>query len=101
MEEIFQVLNKIKLKKLKWEDIPRTNLLYRGQQARQIKKAEGNNAEIIKNVFANGETDSSQGTECYPSYLSITEKIRLFGYQWKGKFKVVIIDLDHKMMKRK
>ncbi len=56
--------------------------------------------EVIRNAFADHETDYSNEETYYPSYLSVTKEIRLFGYQWKGVFKIVLVDFEHAVQKR-
>ena len=98
--KIFEVLKN--LEKQKWKEIPSSELLYSGTKANQIKEVKDREVkEVIRNTFANHEEDYSDEVKYYPSYLSITKEIRLFGYQWKGVFKIVLIDLEHIVLKRK
>ena len=86
----------------RWKEIPMSKHLYGGKQANQMKEVSDKNIkDVIRNAFAEHEPDYSDEADYYPTYLSITKEIRLFGYQWKGVFNIVLIDLTHKVHKRK
>ena len=99
IEKIFETLGELKGKK--WSDVLGSEILYSGNQAKPIKEEKDKALrDIIKNAFADHEADYSETVKYYPSYLSITKEIRLFGYQWKGIFNIVLVDLNHIMHKR-
>ncbi|MCY4577185.1 MAG: hypothetical protein OXB96_02000 [Candidatus Kaiserbacteria bacterium] len=84
------------LKTQKWREIPKLECLYGGDQANPIKEEKSEPVKkVIRNAFANHEADYSDEAKYYPSYLSVTKEMRIFGYQWKGVFNVVLIDLHH------
>ena len=101
--KIVKIFETVKnLEREKWREIPMSKHLYGGKQANQIKEVGDKNIkDVIRNAFVEHETDHSDEAECYPSCLSITKEVRLFGYQWKGVFNIVLIDLTHKVHKRK
>ena len=89
------------LERQKWKEVPKSEYLYSGNQANPIKEIKDKKVkEVIKNA-CDKEADYSNGEEYYPSYLSVTKEMRIFGYQWKGVFNIVLIDLDHEIHKRK
>ena len=98
--KMFEVLHRIVADKVTWRGIPTSPLLYSGARARPIKEVTDNAIKNIIHTQFSGELGYSPYTECYPSYLSVTKEIRLFGYQWKGVFKVVLIDFNHKVLPR-
>ena len=99
IENMFDVLKKLEVQR--WSEIPRSDFLYSGAQANQIKEVKEEGVkEVIRNAFSR-EQDYSDEAKYYPSYLSVTKEVRLFGYQWGGVFKIVLIDLEHAVQKRK
>ena len=102
-KKIAEVVETLKnLEGQKWGEIPNLRCLYSGSKANPIKEVKDRKVkEVIRNAFANHETDYSDEAKYYPSYLSVTQEIRIFGYQWKGVFNIVLIDLNHEIHKRK
>ncbi len=101
-KKIAEVVEALKnLERRKWKEVQKSEYLYSGNQANPIKEIKDKKVkEVIKNACAK-EADYSNGEEYYPSYLSVTQEIRIFGYQWKGVFNIVLIDLNHEIHKRK
>lgn len=97
--KVFEVLKE--LEKQKWKEIPTSRFLYSGDQANPIKEVREEEVKnIIRNAFAGNAIDYSDEAKYYPSYLSVTREIRLFGYQWKGVFNIVLVDLNHTIYNR-
>lgn len=99
--KVGEVLKEITLCKLKWSEIPSTTLLYSGRKANQIKQI--NDKDTLKKIKDSYNKSSMKklepNQEIFPVYLAITKEIRLFGFQFKQTFYVVLIDLYHGVLK--
>lgn len=95
--KVGEVLKEITLCKLKWSEIPSTTFLYSGGPNQINDKDTLKKIKDSYNKSSMKKLEPNQGI--FPVYLAITKEIRLFGFQLKQTFYVVLIDLYHGVLK--